>query len=246
MRCSRSSGHEEKSRCRCTWPLAIAFLLTLAVTVILIFALGPIEQGVSKAMPHFEPINFKDDFTNPLPSTIAPSASPVETTDPTYEFMQCPNDGGKCCNGLESNCDLRLNETVFAVAHNAMSTEESGYQIGYNHYRNLDGALRAGFRGLNLDVCKCKGKLSFCHTLCGYGDRDPAQVILEIEAFLDEHPTEFVVLVFQFSTGSPTLAELFKVMKSVDGFVEKMYVFDSDNSKWPMMRDLIYGEEKKV
>mmetsp|Transcript_47979 Transcript_47979/g.88980 ORF Transcript_47979/g.88980 Transcript_47979/m.88980 type:complete len:260 (-) Transcript_47979:149-928(-) len=240
------SSNASRDKSCCTWPLAIAFLVSLAVTVILVLALGPLEQGVSKAMPNFEPVDFGDDqLPGLVPSTNAPSTSPV-FDEPQYEFIQCLDNGGECCNGREGNCELRLNEMLFAMAHNAMSTEESGYDIGFNHYKNLDGALRAGFRGLNLDVCKCDGRLSFCHTICGYGDRNPYQVLLEVKAFLDEHPTEFVVFVFQFSTGSPSLAELFGVMSSIDGFVEKMLVVDPDEPEWPLLRDLIYGEEKKV
>ncbi len=35
-----------------------------------------------------------------------------------YQFIQCPEEGA-CCNGRESNCDLRVNEMLYATVHNA-------------------------------------------------------------------------------------------------------------------------------
>ena len=108
-----------------------------------------------------------------------------------------------------------------------------------------------GFRGVNLDVCKCDNdggdgsSLRFCHSVCGFGDRDPAQVFLEIMSFLTREVTEVVVLIFQFSTGDPTLADLFDVMMDVTGFVDLMYVHPRDEEmSWPKMGEMV--AEKKV
>ena len=39
-------------------------------------------------------------------------------------FMQCPDEGNElCCNGSINNCKLRVNEMMFGMVHNAMSTE---------------------------------------------------------------------------------------------------------------------------
>eukprot|EP00568_Trieres_chinensis_P005680 CAMPEP_0183313662 /NCGR_PEP_ID=MMETSP0160_2-20130417/46073_1 /TAXON_ID=2839 ORGANISM="Odontella Sinensis, Strain Grunow 1884" /NCGR_SAMPLE_ID=MMETSP0160_2 /ASSEMBLY_ACC=CAM_ASM_000250 /LENGTH=73 /DNA_ID=CAMNT_0025478797 /DNA_START=78 /DNA_END=295 /DNA_ORIENTATION=+ len=63
----------------CTWPIAVAFLLSLAATIILIFALGPVEKGVSSALDtylDFEPLGIgtDDGFDEWLPdSPSAPS-----------------------------------------------------------------------------------------------------------------------------------------------------------------------------
>lgn len=162
-----------------------------------------------------------------------------------YQFMQC-NPLEECCNGHSLNCNLRLNEMTFATAHNAMSTKESMDSLGYNHLYDLDGALVAGFRGLNLDVCKCNGQIRFCHTLCDFGDRDAAQVLLEVMKFLmnPDHLSEVVVLIFQFSTGQPTVEELYSVMQNVDGFTDLMYAHDPA-AEWPLMRDLLDQDNPK-
>ena len=79
----------------------------------------------------------------------------------SFRFMQCPNNGS-CCNGLTTNCDMRVNEILFATAHNA--NHHTG--VGSNHDKSLEDALDAGFRGLQLDFCKCNGNLQFCHGGC--------------------------------------------------------------------------------
>jgi hypothetical protein len=60
-----------------------------------------------------------------------------------------------------------VNKMMFGMVHNAMSSEEGGFIVGYNHYLELEKALMAGYRGINLDVCSCNGALQFCHNVCG-------------------------------------------------------------------------------
>lgn len=64
-----------------------------------------------------------------------------------------------CCNGLESNCNLAVNEVLFPMVHNAMSSYED-YFIAANNNESLEKALVAGYRGLMLDSCLCDGGLS--------------------------------------------------------------------------------------
>ena len=63
-----------------------------------------------------------------------------------------------CCNGLSSNCDLRVNEVLFAMVHNAMSSRDDLF-AAYNNIENLERALVAGYRGLMIDSCICDGSL---------------------------------------------------------------------------------------
>ena len=82
-----------------------------------------------------------------------------------YEFIQCDDTSGTgdCCNGLEGICDLRANEVLYATLHNGMATFEDGFLFGPNHKYQLESALKAGYRGLNLDLCNCGGETIFCH-----------------------------------------------------------------------------------
>mmetsp|Transcript_34111 Transcript_34111/g.73931 ORF Transcript_34111/g.73931 Transcript_34111/m.73931 type:complete len:371 (+) Transcript_34111:261-1373(+) len=235
----------------CTWPVAAVFLVCFVATMILLLIFAPIEQGVAGAMPNFEPNQDQLEWiiNSNRPPTSAPTSVAVGTTpSEQYQFIQC-NPSEECCNGNPLNCDLRLNEMSFATVHNAMSTKESSNSLGYNHLFDLDGALLAGYRGLNLDVCKCGGRIRFCHNFCDFGDRDAAQVLLEVMKFLmnPEHLSEIVVLIFQFSTGEATADELYEVMQDVDGFTDLMYVHNAADpgAEWPLMRDLLNQDQPK-
>ena len=63
-----------------------------------------------------------------------------------------------CCNGLASNCDLPVNEVLFPMVHNAMSSYED-YFVAANNNESLEKALVAGYRGLMIDSCLCDGGL---------------------------------------------------------------------------------------
>ena len=64
--------------------------------------------------------------------------------------LQALNTCDECCNGLASNCNLRINEVLFPMVHNAHSSKDDLF-AGYNNNKNLESALVAGYRGLMLD-----------------------------------------------------------------------------------------------
>lgn len=223
--------------------------------------LSPIDQGVAKVIPNFEP---NEEQRAWILKRDTPTASPTvalggdggdgdgngdgdaklpSSSGQDFKFIECDDStGSECCNGNALNCNLRLNEMSFATVHNANSAKESSSALGYNHLFDLEGALEAGFRAINLDVCRCGGKIRFCHKFCDFGAREVTQVLLGIMKFLmnPDHLSEVVVLIFQFSTGDPTVEELYKVMQDVDGFTDLMYVHSADpNAEWPLMRDLV-------
>uniref|UniRef100_A0A7S0ARY0 Phosphatidylinositol-specific phospholipase C X domain-containing protein n=2 Tax=Minutocellus polymorphus TaxID=265543 RepID=A0A7S0ARY0_9STRA len=238
----------------CTWMVAGSFLVVFLAVMIMALVFSPIDQGVAKVIPNFEPNEEQRAWILKRDTPTASPTVPLEidgddgdegdtklpsSSGQQYKFIQC-DEGGECCNGNALNCNLRLNEMSFATVHNANSAKESSSALGYNHLFDLDGALVAGYRAINLDVCRCDGKIRFCHNFCDFGSRDVTQVLLEIMKFLMNNVSEVVVLIFQFSTGNPTAEELYEVMQDVDGFTELMYVRPADPSvEWPLMRDLV-------
>ena len=148
---------------------------------------------------------------------------------------KCPKACGFCepsgvkCNGLDSNCDMRVNDLLYATVHNAMH-DTIPFQ---NHNAPLEEALVAGYRGLMLDVCKCDGELRFCHGSCNIGKRDIESVITNIVSFLDNNPKDVIIIDFEMSTGDPTPAELWSVMSSVPRLDNKVYQYA--NSEWPTL-----------
>ena len=56
---------------------------------------------------------------------------PTPTTPPPQPQLLLP------CNGLISNCDLRINEALFPMVHNAMSSKEDNF-LAYNNIYSLE------------------------------------------------------------------------------------------------------------
>ena len=85
----------------------------------------------------------------------------------SYEFIRCRREsiyGGKadCCNGLDSICDLRVNEVLFATLHNGMNEFSNGGYVTIHKEFELERALEAGYRAFKLDICNCAGEYKFC------------------------------------------------------------------------------------
>jgi len=178
--------------------------------------------------------------------TLRPTASPTfaPTMMPRYQFMQCDADNtgqADCCNGLVGICDLRADEIMYATLHNGMATVEDGFFIGANHYYPLETALKAGFRGINLDICNCGGELVFCHGICSLAPRDVVGVMESVNQFLDENPTETIIFIYQVNDEvdrEVDLNQFYDQLLLVDGLVDKMYVNENINTPWPTLRQL--------
>jgi hypothetical protein len=65
-----------------------------------------------------------------------------------------------------------------------MASVEGGFLFQHNHQFQLEGAMEAGYRGINLDVCKCNGQYQL--GICDHGARDPVETFASINSFLDE------------------------------------------------------------
>lgn len=151
---------------------------------------------------------------------------------------KCPVACGLCtpkqtqCNGLASNCGMKVNELLYATLHNA-NHDDVPFQ---NHNAPLEEAIDAGYRGIFLDVCKCDGQIVFCHGSCGIGRRDPKEVFTNINTFLDDNRWELIIFNFEMSYGSPTPAELWNVMSTVYGFTSKIY---EKSGPWPSLKEML-------
>lgn len=162
-----SSRREESNRSCCTWPRILLLVILLAVAGVCVWKFVPWEDSINNVLGAV-PIPENNNNGGGTDSNIA-KPNTVETASPTsspmYEFIQCDDTSGTgdCCNGLEGICDLRANEVLYATLHNGMATFEDGFLFGPNHKYQLESALKAGYRGLNLDLCNCGGETIFCH-----------------------------------------------------------------------------------
>ena len=132
---------------------------------------------------------------------MSPSKTPSDdenvANNTAPSFMEYPEEGGLCCSGSQDNCKLCVDQMMFGMVNNAMSSEvesrvntcyntrssicnvvsititryiyllEGDFIFGYNHKLGLENVLFIGYRGPNLDVCSCNGMLQFCHNICG-------------------------------------------------------------------------------
>jgi hypothetical protein len=164
--------------------------------------------------------------------------------------VQQNNDTILVCNGLENLCDRRVNETIFATVHNAMSALENGAILLKNNIRPLESALQSGYRGINLDIGTCNGQVSVIHTACTISTRSLKSVLLSLVSFLKKNPFEVILLPTQLSTqlfsskNNITLQAIDEVFQSVPEFYDMLYNHPSPSQSWPTLRDLITSNRR--
>lgn len=166
-----------------------------------------------------------------------------------------------CCNGLQSNCAKPIDQVTFPMVHNAHSSK-ADYFLAYNNNKNMEEALIAGYRGLMLDSCICDGSigeyvqeifngedngeayLGFCHKSCDAGVRNPAQLLSNINSFLEVNENE--VLILEFEINDDSLTNLFGAIEDsgLGKYVHVPSTFNSDNYEWPTMQTLIDANER--
>lgn len=99
------------------------------------FGLETAEPSVETTSLSSQPTQIFDSI---VPS-LRPSPSPIEDTAPKVS-LEPSFRSTRTCNGLESNCNLRVNELMFATLHNAMSSIEDGF-YGPSHALRLEVSL---------------------------------------------------------------------------------------------------------
>ena len=120
----------------CTWKVAAVFLVVVAASLVLAWVVMPAEEIVAKYIPKFE--EPATPYSGPeagMPGEnsgggtgVPTSQTPDDTVDDEIgtvipSFMQCPEGGELCCNGSVDNCKLRVDQMIFGLVHNAMSSE---------------------------------------------------------------------------------------------------------------------------
>lgn len=157
---------------------------------------------------------------------------------------------------LHLHISISLPFRIFMLIHGNFSQNkfsyypqitEGGFIVGYNQYLELEKALVAGYRGINLDVCYCNGALQFCHNVCDLGERMPNDVFNNTAKFLNEYPSEVVVLLFEASgeQGPIVWNDLYEEMSVIDGFTDMIYVH-TYGEDWPTMGSLVKQNKRII
>jgi len=185
------------------------------------------------------------------------SSSNDDLTEPSALAAKdaCPT----CCNTLTSNCGLPVNQVLFPMVHNAMSSY-GDYFLSANNNLPMEKALVAGYRGLMLDSCICESStvndikgflggqdntgLRFCHKTCDAGARKPDKLLGNLKTFLEVNPNEVVIVEFEVNDNS--LNDLFYAIDD-SGLDEYIYSpADKINVEWPTMQELIDANTRLI
>jgi uncharacterized protein (DUF779 family) len=168
---------------------------------------------------------------------------------PTYIFNQCKNQSN-CCNGLESICDLHVDDILYAGIHNSQSTAEDGFYIAPNHQYSSISALDYGYRTLNVDVGVCDGELALVHTVCELGTIDPTTFFTSLQQWMDANPTEIVLIPIEIVNGAGggivDLGKFYNLLDKINGYTNRMYVKPTDSDYWPTLRELIDTDKRII
>ena len=221
-------------------------MVLLGVVAILIWQFAPIEGTVNKVLPQ---LNGTDGNGDTGDGGSSQSGGNNEGDSPTaapagYQFNQCADqtDLTTCCNGLDGICDLGVDEILWATSHNAMSSKDGGYFFGYNHIKQLEESMDAGYRALSLDICNCGGDYQLCHGICDLGARDPIEVFTNIVTFLNDNPSEVIMINLEVNSDVSDAVDLdtfaASLAQNVNGFSDKLYVHDDATAAWPSLGDL--------
>jgi hypothetical protein len=223
------------------WPKVLLLVFAVVVGGILIWKFTPIDEAIDSVLPTFNNTGGGSSGIGNGPVS-SPTTPPTQGGD-RFEFMQCQDPtSGNCCNGVDGICDLGVDDILYATVHNAMATFEDGFLFGPNHRFNLEGALEAGYRGINLDVCNCNGVYTLCHGICSLGTRDLNEVFTNINQFLDDNPNEVLVIPMELDSEVDRqidIDELYSLMTAVPGFTDKFYAHPDLTSDWPTLREAI-------
>lgn len=147
------------------------------------------------------------------------------------------------CNGQPGLCERPLNEVTFLRTHNSHASEERGYTVlSWNHYFAIPAQLEDGVRSLNVDVYPAEdGGLRACHGFCELGEQPLEDLFDEIEAFMESHPREVVLLDFQDESAEGALRDALATHPlSGRAWVQVA------GTPWPTLQEMIEADERMV
>ncbi|MCU0823752.1 MAG: chemotaxis protein CheW [Leptospira sp.] len=138
----------------------------------------------------------------------------------------------------------------------------NGYKALPNHYKSLEASLRAGYRGVQVDISKCcdinkNTRLQLIHASCLLDHRNPVRVFRNINKFLDNNPNEVIMIVLEIDYQrdiSFTLGDISNdVIAKVPGFQQRMYShpdrfnpFIQNKTAWPTLQELIDTDQRII
>eukprot|EP00928_Gymnodinium_smaydae_P039062 TRINITY_DN26775_c0_g1_i1.p1 TRINITY_DN26775_c0_g1~~TRINITY_DN26775_c0_g1_i1.p1 ORF type:complete len:1521 (-),score=239.74 TRINITY_DN26775_c0_g1_i1:182-4744(-) len=152
-----------------------------------------------------------------------------------------------CCNLQNETCNKTVDMVAFASSHNTMSSELETWAFP-NNLLPLEAALKAGLRGLMIDVHykwplnatraekEKPGVAYLCHGFCTFGRTPLVDSFRTLARFLDASPRELIVLIFEQYVATASIVEdmrLAGLMKYVG------YAHPNASTPWPTVGQMI-------
>jgi hypothetical protein len=85
--------------------------------------------------------------------------------------------------------------------------------------------------------------------VCSFGTRDIVDVLLAINDFLDQNPSEIIIIPMELNSevDQPVdLFELYDIMLEVPGFVDRLYVHPDPADPWPTLGTLVETDQVSI
>jgi hypothetical protein len=138
------------------------------------------------------------------------------------------------CNGHVELCDRPLDMVTLAGTHNAMSNADAGW-LSPNQSHGITRQLEDGIRAVMLDTMLWEGEPYLCHSYCELGAQPLEEGLTEIAVFMDSHPSEVVLIIFQDGiSASLTTTAIANV-----GLAERAWTWDGKSAPLPTLGTLI-------
>jgi len=157
--------------------------------------------------------------------------------DPTGAALPDP----LICNGHAELCTRSYADVSFAMAHNAMNSEEEGWTAP-NQTIRLWAQLERGIRGFMLDTYTLRGETLLCHGSCALGKRPFVDALRDLRMFLDCHPAEVITLILEAHIDEATTARAFEDA----GLLPYLDEQSSDAVAWPTLGEMIRSGRRLV
>jgi hypothetical protein len=145
-------------------------------------------------------------------------------------------------------CSAKVTDSLFATLHNGHASADRGFVAFPNHDKSLEAAVEAGYRGINVDIGRCNGKLALTHTYCFLGKRDPVKVFSWLDSWLDSNPQEVVLLPTQIDNeagGPVSLEDVWSLLQASGNLTDKLYIHDpSSGGFFPTLGELIERNQR--
>ena len=145
------------------------------------------------------------------------------------------------CNGDVALCGRSVRNVVFPSTHNANAAEEYGYStFNANQSAGIATQLEDGIRGLLLDVTYYQDETTLCHGLCDLGSTPHVDTLRILKDFMNEHPREVIVLLYQDSISVDDLENDFAESELID------LVHSQTGDDWPTLETMIRANRRLV